>query len=259
MNVLMNLISLYNHLLMDSTYRSVIKEILNHLESMADATIFDVAEITASSRTTIWRMIKMLGYDSYSEFHHELKKIITQYSYYNWSLPVSKESNNKEVIHMASELLAESGKLVKEFISEQLLIQIVEHLYKADHISFYDFPSTSVYFLIQNLAMSGKSAGVFNLWPEMLADAKYLTCNSVVFAYPIEAQDMKDLTPVLKLVKKNKATLILGSLSNNRYGSYADYSLFPSKLSLTYPLSIRYAFEMLLMMISELYRIKYIL
>ena len=63
----------------------------------------------------------------------------------------------------------------------------------------------------------------------MLADAKYLTCNSVVFAYPIEAQDMKDLTPVLKLVKKNKATLILGSLSNNRYGSYADYSLFPSK------------------------------
>ena len=66
---------------MDSTYRSVIKEILNHLESMADATIFDVAEITASSRTTIWRMIKMLGYDSYSEFHHELKKIITQYSY----------------------------------------------------------------------------------------------------------------------------------------------------------------------------------
>ena len=258
MNVLMNLISLYNHLPLDSTYRAVIKGILNNLNAMADATIFDVAEITASSRTTIWRMLKMIGYESYSEFHHELKKIITQYSYYNWGLPITKSSNSEDIISMAPLLLEESSWLLKNYISEATLTQIVELLHHSTHVSFYDFPSTSTYFLIQNLAMTGKDVGVFNLWPEMMSDTHYLTSDSIVFAYPIVAQDMKDLTPIFRLVKEKGAILVLGSLNNTHYGDFADYLLFPSNLSLTFPLSIRYAFEMLLVMISELYRKRFI-
>ena len=77
MNVLQNLVELYNHLPMDSTYREVAKGILTHLEEVADATIYDVAELTCSSRTTVWRMIQKMGYGSYSEFRHALKQSVS--------------------------------------------------------------------------------------------------------------------------------------------------------------------------------------
>ena len=257
MNVFMNLISLYNQLPPDSTYRAVIREIFSHMDDMADATIFDVAEMTAASRTTIWRMLKMAGYHSYSEFHHELSKIITQYSYYNWGLPTSGTSDAGEILHMAPQLLNESAGLLEKYITEELLENIAELLNQAERISLYDFPSTSAYFLIQNLVMSGKNVGSFQLWPKMMEDAKSLCANSVVFAYPLESQDMKDMSPVFQTVKDSGATLILGSVSGRHYSAFADILLFPGKPSLSYPFAVRYAFEMFLVMVSELFRNTY--
>lgn len=69
-NVLQNLIELYNHLSWDSTYRDVVRGILMNLQEAADASIYELAELTNSSRTTIWRMLKLLGYDNYSAFRH---------------------------------------------------------------------------------------------------------------------------------------------------------------------------------------------
>ncbi|MBB5264634.1 DNA-binding MurR/RpiR family transcriptional regulator [Catenibacillus scindens] len=258
MNVLMSLISLYNRLPAESTYRAVIKGILNNLDQMADATIFDMAEITSSSRTTIWRMLKMIGYNSYGEFHHELKKIITQYSYYNRALPVDPRPDFNSIVHMASGLLKESSDIIIKTASESMALSIVQLLRQADHISFYDFPNTSTDFLIQNLIMTGKDVGLYSLWPDMNRDAGKLTPHSVVFAYPIESQDMKDMTPVFEKIRDNRAILILADEAKSRYASYADYVLLSGNLSLEYPLSRRYIFEMLLIIISELYREKYI-
>ena len=258
MNVLMSLISLYNRLPEDSTYRAVIRGILNNLDQMAEATIFDMAEITSSSRTTIWRMLKMIGYNTYGEFHHELKKIITQYSYYNWALPVTPQSDLSSIAAMASSMLQESSRIIEKISSEQAIGYIVQLLHQANHISFYDLPSTSIYFLIQNLIMDGKDVGQYNLWPDMIRDASQLTADAVVFAYPIEAQDMKDMTPIFKKVRQNQAVLILADKPKSRYMPYADYALFPENLSLEYPYGRRYIFEILLIIISELYRSKYI-
>lgn len=258
MNVLMNLISLYNQLPLDSTYRAVIKGILNNLHELADATIFDMAEITSSSRTTIWRMLKMAGYNSYSEFHHELNKIITQYSYYNWAFPVLPTSNYKDIMTMGPQLLKESAELIEKYITQNLVSDIAKLLYESTHVSFYDFPSICTYFLIQNLSMAGKDVGFFDLLPKMMEDSTRLTEKSVVFAYSVETQDMKDLTPVFKAVQAKGAVLILGSSESSRYISYADYSLFPEDVTLKYPLSRRYAFEIFLLTISEFYRKKYI-
>ena len=69
MNVLQGLTELYNHLSFDSTYRNVCRGILENLEEAADGSIYDIAELTNSSRTTVWRMVQKLGYQNRSEEH----------------------------------------------------------------------------------------------------------------------------------------------------------------------------------------------
>ena len=65
MNVLQNLIELYNQLSQDSTYREVVRGILTNLEEASHASIYELADLTSSSRTTIWRMLKLLGYEQH--------------------------------------------------------------------------------------------------------------------------------------------------------------------------------------------------
>ena len=45
-NVLQNLIELYNHLSWDSTYRDVVRGILMNLQEAADASIYELAELS---------------------------------------------------------------------------------------------------------------------------------------------------------------------------------------------------------------------
>ena len=73
MNVLQSLTELYNHLSLDSTYRNVCKGILENLDEAANGTVYDIAELTNSSRTTVWRMVQKLGYKNFTDFHHEFR------------------------------------------------------------------------------------------------------------------------------------------------------------------------------------------
>ena len=57
MDALHNLVEFYNHLPLDSTYRVVAKGILENLDKMSNVTIYDVEELTSSSRTTVWRAV----------------------------------------------------------------------------------------------------------------------------------------------------------------------------------------------------------
>ena len=69
MNVLQSLTELYNHLSLDSTYRNVCKGILENLDEAANGTVYDIAELTNSSRTTVWRMVQKLGYKNFTDFY----------------------------------------------------------------------------------------------------------------------------------------------------------------------------------------------
>ena len=64
MNIFQNMIELYNHLSPGSTYRFALKGILMNLREVCDASIYELADLTSSSRTTIWRMLQMLGYEN---------------------------------------------------------------------------------------------------------------------------------------------------------------------------------------------------
>ena len=83
MNVLQNLVELYNHLPQDNTYRGIAGTILQHLPEMKEISVYDVAEMADASRTTVWRMVQMMGYENFTDFRYALQQAASKYSYYN--------------------------------------------------------------------------------------------------------------------------------------------------------------------------------
>ena len=135
MNVLQNLMELYNQLPPDSTYRVVIKGILENMNFASDATIYDVAELTDSSRTTVWRMVQKMGYKNYSDFRYALKAAVSQYTYYNRII-----SSQVDTMSIVSECVAQikaAGKIIEKNINPIDIQNLARKIHGKKQIRFY--------------------------------------------------------------------------------------------------------------------------
>ncbi len=257
MNVLINLVTLYNHLPYENSYRSVIKCILTHIDEMPNATIYDVADFTASSRATVWRLVKMLGYTSYAEFSNELNRIIRQPSYYNWACVAGRNSTLEEIVDGAAERIQDMTALVKETCLEEQFTTLIDLLHEKRRVCFYNLPTSGTYFLVQNLFLSGKEVGEYALYMDMLEDASQATPDTLIFSCPLEYPDMMDLLAVFERAKERGATLVIGTDENSRYAKVADYLLFAGKSSAKNKRIYKRVYEELFSVMSDVYRIQY--
>lgn len=257
MNVLQNLTELYNHLSFDSTYRNVCKGILENMEEAANGTIYDIAEMTNSSRTTIWRMVQKMGYHSFSEFHHELKRAVKQYTYYNRILSVEPEGTVQGIKEKLLDQTMRAYRLMETQIDVSEVEIVADEMAKADKIVFYTpYKDSSILSLQQNLSMDGKQTGYYCLFPDMLGDSKTLTKNDIVFTNMIEHLETMDMTPVFETIKKKNAKVFGSSAGKSKYRRYFDKVLFTSEVGNVVEGVL--AFQMYFFLLNEIFRNKYI-
>lgn len=256
MNVLQNLLELYNHLPLDSTYRVVVKGILEHLDQMQDVTIYDIAELTNSSRTTVWRMVQKMGYNNFSDFRHALQSAVSQYTYYNRMLPAKDCSDPEELMKKISLQLQDAGRILENDCSPDLIESLAEKVYAAEKVRFYlPFRLSMVYSFQQNLAKTGKDTAYFSLLPDMLEDAKTLDEKSVVFISTIEYAETLNMHSVFQALDQSNAKIWLAGNANTQYHRFADMVLLDVSAG---TLSWLTAFEALILALSEYYRAQYI-
>ena len=221
MNVLQNLIELYDHLSSDSTYRAVVSKILMNLRDAAEANVYELAELTSSSRTTIWRMLQMLGYEHFSDFHHALRQAVRQYTYYNRIVPSSKateEDVTGEIIHQ----LGITVKKAEQDLVPSKLVKMAERIAKSSGLFFF-FPyrTAAIKSFQQNLAMAGIESGVACLYPDMLACAKNMQEGSVALCMTIEYAETQDMTAVFEALEERGVYTVIFSGGDSRYDMYA--------------------------------------
>ena len=230
MNVLQNLIELYNHLPSDSTYRDVVKGILLHLEEAADASIYDLAEMTSSSRTTIWRMLKKLGYENYADFRRALKVAVGKYTFYNRIFPKKAvRSDETFIAHVSQEMTCAASYLAKDF-SAHPLKELAERISGKKQVYFY-FPyrSSAIHSFQQNLAFAGIETCAVCLLPEMMENALMTGPDTLVFCSVIEHAETMDITPLFELLHKRKAEVALFAAEDSFYADCADLLLCSNK------------------------------
>ena len=254
LNVLQNLLELYNQLPSDSTYRVVIKGILENMNFAADATIYDIAELTDSSRTTVWRMVQKMGYKNYSDFRYALKAAVSQYTYYNRIISPQVEKSSM-VLECTAQIKA-AAKIIEKNITTSGIEKLAQKLHSKKQIRFYlHSRSYAVYSFQQNLSMDGKDTAYYGLLPEMLADADSLTSDSIVFVNSIEFSETMDLSLLLSRVKERGGYIILANCGKSRYEAMADEILFQSvDFSETLGVTSNIVFETYIVILSEIYR-----
>ena len=254
MNVLQGLTELYNHLSFDSTYRNVCRGILENLEEAADGSIYDIAELTNSSRTTVWRMVQKLGYQNFTDFHHELKRAVKQYTYYNRLLPPEQ---SRDAVSVKDAMLAqaiETCEILRDQIDAGEAERIAEELSDADKVVFYTpYKNSAILSLQQNLAMDGKETGYYCLLPDMMEDSGTLTEQSIVIVNMIEHVETMDMEPVFANIKA-KGAKVYGA--SKRYKKYLDRELFRGSREKVVTGVL--LFDLYFLMLSEIYRMKYI-
>jgi DNA-binding MurR/RpiR family transcriptional regulator len=250
---------LYNQLPLDSTYRVVAKGILENLDKVSDATIYDIAEMTNSSRTTVWRMVQKMGYDTYSDFRYALKAAVSQYTYYNRMLPEQDTRPENNIIPAFLSRFQKSYEYMEQKLNIAKIVVLAEELYSAERISFYlPFRIYSIYSLQQNLAMTGKKTGYFCLLPDMLEDAKTLDSDSLIIVNTLEFAETMDMSSVFSTAKSKGSKIILSNTYKSRYQSYADELLFDFEPNSNLDHASSIMFESFILILSEVYRLRYI-
>ena len=132
MNVLQNLIELYDHLTIESTYRSVVRKILLNLKEASEANVYDLAELTESSRTTIWRMLQMLGYERFTDFHYALKQSVKHYSYYNRVIQTSRMHSEDDIITKVTDHMDAAAQDVKQDLNSEQIRKLAKRIVESD-------------------------------------------------------------------------------------------------------------------------------
>ena len=186
MDALHTLVEFYNHLPLESTYRTVAGGILAHLDQLGEATIYDIAELTASSRTTIWRMVQKMGYDSYAEFRYALRAALGQYTYYNRPIPAERCTGDRETVAAFAQQLRDGAAVLEAWFTPERL---------------------------QELAA-------------LLADAATRDAHALVWLAPVEVASSMDMDPLFRLVQERGAGVVLTADERSRYVPYADELLF---------------------------------
>ena len=256
MSVLHNLLSLYNSTAKENINHIAIKSILENLETIKHATIFELAEITSTSRTTIWRLIQKLGYGTYSEFKYDLVNSLDKYSYYNRVLPLECCETVEEVVHsyvsMSRDVIEDLEKSVK--ISE--ISKAAEAVHQAKRVCFYTNGRyySEVSFQL-NLAIDGKKTDILTNYTDHINDIDNLDPTCMVFIATVDFPDTIDLEPLFKAIQAKGATVFLFGLPNSRYKKYAHFFAPYAK---TGTMVGAYTMLMYLDLINVFYRQKYI-
>ena len=258
MNVLQALATMHNNSLYENTYRSVAGGILANLNEMKDATMYDVANLTASSRSTVLRMIQMLGYSSYSEFHSALKQAINQYHHYNRLFPQNVCYSSESIAAFASSRYYQAYEQAKGVITGAKVEKFAKLIHEADRVSEYlHYSMGSATSLSINLAISGKKHDLCMIYADMLKNAEELSETSLVIGATIEYSETLNMEPVFKLAKERGATIIIGT-ETSKYARYADHFFMSKEEMAKYGSPVSSVFDQFLICVSEAYRTKYI-
>lgn len=258
MNVLQNLTQLYNQLPSDSTYKDVAGKILTNLEAVSNVTIYDAAELTNASRTTLWRLVQKMGYENYSDFRHALKQAVSQYTYYNRILLPEQCTDADTIMSSCLHQTKLVRSLIEKNIKSDMLVELAQICHKADHIAFY-FPY-QIYTIAsfqQNLAMSGIATSYCCLHPEILENVQTLTDKSIIIIDTIDYAESMDMTEIFSRAKQIGAKVFRMSRSGARYQMYTDKILldFNTGNDIGACLSTT---TMYFLMLSEIYRHLYL-
>lgn len=180
MNVLANIMSYYNNGDSD-IFHFVLGRILTNLDLLLNATIYDVAEYCAASPATVSRLAQKLGYKNYSDLKHNVSEAVRLYRELNRVSPAEQSVPPSAQTTAYLEAIERNMRVFRGCVDDALIVEICKALKQSERVSFYSFGYCSTELHLQvNLTLDGKSADLFQRFPDQLKNVQQLDDKSMV-------------------------------------------------------------------------------
>lgn len=236
--------------------------LLDHKDQIADYKMEEIAKKTYTSKPTLSRFAKLMGYSGWKEFvyafSHEtvnLKNI--EFSDTDVNYPFSGSDHPIEIVEKISNLQIQSIQDTLQQLDVEKLNQAARILHSANKIAIYGTSPNSYYggILKRKLLGIGKNA-VFADVGEAGVVSQTLTENDCAIMISYSGNNVhREPTINLKyLVQRNVQIIGITSAGDNLLSRYANISLFISSKEKLYSKISNYATEQsILLLINLLY------
>lgn len=257
MTALENMLNYYNQLPATSTTKAVLRQCLAHVNQLGRLNIYELADLCYTSTATISRLVKTLGYKSYSVFQSSIADHCSHYDYHNrFSMDQFSSAHTPKDIVL--ENIAYIADEFEKNVRPETYMPLVDALHDAKSVIIFCY---GIFFmectLQSDLIMSGVPCDIVAGDLPQLQRAKELnTGDLALFMCPDAIESTSSLQITIEVAKKQGATIcVLSSTGRQRFLHMADIALsFPGR----HYMADSFYLEMLLAVISMDYRRKYL-
>ena len=231
MTQLENLMIFYNRLDQGDSFKGVLRHMLPVLPDLKRMSIQQLAQTCFTSPSTITRLTKVLGYESFTEFRSAITLCISQYRFHN---RVTDElcDTPQETKAILSKNLAELLAAYEQLDPEQLT-PIIEAIHAARAVKIFAYGIHFMEATLQmDLIMSGKDCDIISGDPAQRDQAKALDAGDFVLVFCPDAIDSNaTVAAVLEQAAARGCRIcLLASSDHQSHFKLADWVLsFPGR------------------------------
>ena len=226
MNAVKELITLYNMTPSGDIYHDISEIMLRHLPQLKKMSINQIAELCFTSKATLSRLARKLGFDSFAEFRANVTTNLANYPSLNHSMPPIESINYETFILSYLNYLRSMLDKLEDRLDPSYFQRVNSAMHNADTICLYsnqagDFPMSQLQY---DLVMAGKKTVFLQNLDDQLANARTLDSNSFILICLPNSVESAPRIEVLRIAKEQGATIVLIKPKSSNIGmKYADY------------------------------------
>ena len=257
MTALENLICFYNQLSVNDSKREILRRALPNIRRIDQLNIFDLADLCFTSPATISRLVKSLGYESYSVFRTKLFECVQRYDYENrFSINHRKGAENeKDIVVESMEFML---SVFQKNVNRDEIVKLADQMNQAASVAIFGYGIRFMESALQSdLIISGIPADVILGDNEQLEFAQTMTDKDLALvACPDAIHSISSLNKIIHILSRKGVTIAI--LSSSDQLPFLDLADFIFQFNGQHTMADSFYIEMLLAVITTVYRRKYI-
>lgn len=257
MTPLENLFIYYNQLSESSTSKAVLRRCLENINRVGEVNIYELADLCYTSPATISRLVKALGYKSYSVFQTSIAEHCTHYDFHN-RFCAEQITGTRSPEELVLDATAYNMAAFKKRVTPETYMPIVDALHQAKSVTIFAYGLRFMENTLQSdLIMSGIVCDIICDDKNQVERCKSLTAGDLaLFIFPDAVESASTLRSSTRIAKENGATVVvLSSAVRPLFQHVSDYTLsFQGR----HYMCDSFYLEMLLVVLSIAYRKKFL-
>lgn len=252
-----NLLLYYNQLPLKDSKRQILYHFLPHIKNIGSMTIRDFADICYTSTASVSRLIRAMGFKSYTEFQFQLKSSVQRYDYDNRFLLATRKKAD-----MPNDMIAENLRyMVDEFQRNVDLRQtgrLVDAMHAATTVAIFSYGILFMENVLQsNLLFSGVACEIILSDQAQLEYAKNMKASDLaLFICPDAVDSIVPLNNTIRTAQESGCEIAI--LSSTGRQPFIDAANYLYTIDGMHSIADSFALEMQLTLIDMMYRAKYI-